>query len=54
VIVGVDAGEHAFGVILAQRMGRHAESERGRDLHLLEQPVAQRLLVPGHIVAAPD
>ena len=53
MIVGVHAGEHALGVILAERMRRHAEGERGGDLHLLEQAVADRLLVPGHIVAAP-
>src|SRR5271166_2278215 len=34
-------------------MRRHTESKRGRDLHLVEQAVAERLLVEGHVVAAP-
>src|SRR5713226_496841 len=51
VIVGVHAGEHALGVVLADRMGRHAEGDGARDLHFVEQAVAERLLVEGDVIA---
>src|SRR6516165_6600463 len=54
VVIGVDAREHALGVILADGVRRDAHGERGRDLHLVDQAVAQRLFVEGHVIAAPD
>ena len=48
------AGEHAFGVVLADCVRLTAECQRGGDLHLVEQAVAQRLLVERHVVAAPQ
>jgi len=53
VIVGVDAGENAFGMVLADRMRGGAERQRGRNLHLVEQAIAQRLLVERDVVATP-
>jgi hypothetical protein len=49
----VHAGEHAVGVILADRVWVAAEGERGGDLHLVEETVAQRLLVERDVIAAP-
>ncbi|HXD97471.1 MAG TPA: hypothetical protein VN646_13055 [Candidatus Acidoferrum sp.] len=53
VIVAVHAGDDAFRMVLAERVRRHAEGQRRRELRLLEHPVAQRLLVHRHVVAAP-
>ena len=52
-VVGVAAGEHALGVVLADGVRLAAEGQRGGDLHLVEQAVAQGLLVERHVVAAP-
>src|SRR5882762_10133887 len=54
VVVGVHAGQHAFRMVLAHRLGRGAERERGGHLHLFEQSVLERLLVEGVVVAAPE
>src|SRR2546430_15363192 len=53
VIVRMHAGQHAVGVILADRVRGAAEGERGGDFHLVEQPVAKRLLVERDVIAAP-
>ena len=53
-IVCVHAGQYALGVILADGVRRPTEGQRGGDLHLIEQAVAQGLFVERHIVAAPE
>src|SRR3954471_3831880 len=54
VVVRVHAGEDAFGMVLADRMGRGPQGERRRHLHLAEDAVLQRLLVEGDVVPAPE
>ena len=47
-------GEHSLRVILADRVRRHAKGDGAGHLHLVEEAIAQRLLVEGDVVAAPD
>src|SRR5262252_2400330 len=53
VIVGVAAADDAFGMVLANGMGRNAKSNRAGELAVVIHAVAQRLLVEGHIIATP-
>src|SRR3954452_23348891 len=50
MVVRVDAGEDALRVVLADRVRRDAQRERGGDFHLVEEPMLQRLLVEGDVV----
>ncbi len=54
MIVRVHAGKHPLRMVLADRMRCDAKSDRARDLHLVEQPIAQRLLVKGDVITTPD
>ena len=54
MIVGVHPGQDARGMIRADRVGFPAEGERGGDLHLVEQPVPEGLLVERRVVSSPQ
>ena len=54
VIVGVDPGQNALGMILADGMRDPAEGQGRGHLHLVEQAITQGLLVERHVIAAPQ
>ena len=41
-------------MVLADRLRRRAERQRGGHLHLVEEAVLQGLLVEGDVIAAPE
>ena len=53
VVVRVDTGDDAFGMILSDRVRRNAQREGRREFHLFKQPILQRLLVHRDVIAAP-
>src|SRR2546422_6055414 len=54
VVISVYTGNDALRMVLADGMGRVPEGDRAGELQFLEQPLAQRLLVEGDVVAPPD
>ena len=54
VIVGVHPGQDARGMVRADGVGFPAEGEGGGDLHLVEQPVTEGLLVERRVVSSPQ
>src|SRR5262249_62417932 len=53
VMVCVDSGADALGVIFPDGVWRNAKRERPRKLHFLEHVIAERLLIESDVIAAP-
>src|SRR5262249_24343001 len=53
VIVCVDSGDDALGVIFPDGVWRNAKRERTRKRHFLEHVIAERLLIESDVIAAP-